>query len=92
MPMVLIHMGDAVNINCDCSLAGSYECSNMDNSCYLSANYLKGKDKPNYPVPAHRYAIKKDYMNDRLIGLMLGATNIGLLVYWPLGYNPIETV
>ena len=54
MPIVLIHMGDAVKINCDCSLAGSYECSNMDNSCYLSANYLKGKDKPNYPVPAIR--------------------------------------
>lgn len=47
---------------------------------------------PNYPVPAHRYVIKKDYTNNRLIGLMLGATNIGLLVYWPLGYDPIETI
>ena len=53
-------MGDVVNINCDCSIIGSYECSNMDNSCYLSGNYLKGKDKPNYPVPAIIYEV--DFM------------------------------
>lgn len=76
-------------VTCDCSHPA---CCTNELCSQHSCNYLVGIAPPNYPVPAHRYVIKKDYMNDRLIGLMLGATNIGLLVYWPLGYNPIETV
>jgi hypothetical protein len=48
------------------------------------AGYCAGMLPPNYPMPVLRYVVKRDYMNDKLIALMLGAIDVGLLEYWPL--------
>lgn len=55
MTLIITHKKTHVEIDCPCSLANSSRCFGDDDCCYLSGRYLKGKDKPNYPVPAIQY-------------------------------------